>query len=256
MESSVTGSTRTPNGSNTDLVALEERLGYTFEDRSLLVRALTHRSFANEAGTGSGDNEVLEFLGDAVLGLVVSDVLCARHPRLSEGEMSKLKSHLVSAETLTRFAEEMELGRFVLLGRGEEKTDGRQKSSILANALEAVIAALYTDGGLECARNFVLSCIEPLLGPVQEGGRHPVRDFKSALQEHVQGAGLPLPRYRVVEEEGPDHEKVFHVRVRVSEGCVATGHGRTKKRAEQRAARQVLERLRIQEAGPATPPTD
>lgn len=230
---------------------LERRIGYVFDDRALFKRAMSHRSYANEQGDEVEDNEVLEFLGDAVLGLIVSDLLCTRFPTLSEGEMSKLKSFLVSAETLARLADDLDLGRYVLLGRGEEKTAGREKNSILANSLEALIAALYVDGGLEQAREFVLARVEPLIGGVADAPQA-VRDFKSALQEIVQAEGMSLPAYGVVAEEGPDHDKVFHVEVAVGE-LRAHGHGRTKKRAEQRAARQVLESLRhaAQPAGEA-----
>lgn len=225
------------------LEQLQERLDYRFDEPSLLARALSHRSWANEQPGDHRDNEVLEFLGDAVLGLIVSDLLCTQHPDLSEGQMSKLKSYLVSAETLSRLADDFGLGEFILLGRGEEKTAGRAKNSILANSLEAVIGALYLDGGLERARDFVLDRVEPLLGDF-DADAQPLRDFKSALQERVQSAGLPLPVYDVVEEEGPDHDKVFHVEVRVSARWHARGQGRTKKRAEQRAARLVLDALR------------
>ena len=227
---------------------LERRIGYVLDDRALLVRALSHRSYANEKGPEADDNEVLEFLGDAVLGLVVSDLLCSRYPTLTEGEMSKLKSFLVSADTLARLADELGLGQFILLGRGEEKTAGREKSSILANAMEALIAALYIDGGLEQAGDFILDLVLPLISDVTEQP-HPVRDFKSALQELVQADGMPLPRYEVVGEDGPDHDKVFQVRVQVGVE-VAIGHGRTKKRAEQRAARQILETVRSRAAAP------
>lgn len=225
---------------------LEQQIGYVFDDRELLKRALSHRSYANERGDDVDDNEVLEFLGDAVLGLIVSDLLCSRYPHLREGEMSKLKSFLVSAETLAQLAEGLGLGRFILLGRGEEKTAGREKNSILANAFEALIAALYLDGGLEQAAEFVLKGVEPLI-PGADDSSSPVRDFKSALQEAVQAEGMPLPVYQVVTEEGPDHDKVFHVEVGVGE-LFAHGHGRTKKRAEQRAARQILEALRHRES--------
>lgn len=221
---------------------LERRISYVFDDRTLLVRALSHRSYANEQGPDVDDNEVLEFLGDAVLGLVVSDLLCTRYPTLSEGEMSKLKSFLVSADTLGRFADELGLGQFILLGRGEEKTAGREKNSILANAMEALIAGLYIDGGLEQAAEFITGLVLPLLSDVK-GQSQPLRDFKSALQEIVQADGMPLPRYEVVGEDGPDHDKVFHIEVQVG-AQTAHGHGRTKKRAEQRAARQILEALR------------
>lgn len=233
----------------TSETALERRIGYRFDDRALLVRALSHRSYANEQGVEAEDNEVLEFLGDSVLGLVVSDLLCTRHPHLSEGEMSKLKSYLVSAETLGRLADELGLGDFILLGKGEEKTAGREKNSILANAFEALIAALYIDGGLSQAAEFVLMRVEPLMGGNTVEPAHPIHDFKSALQETVQAAGRPLPAYEVVNEDGPDHDKVFHVEVTVGKDS-AHGHGRTKKRAEQRAARQILEMLRSRTAEP------
>jgi len=223
---------------------LERRVGHVFNDRALLTTALTHRSYANESGGKVADNEVLEFLGDAVLGLVVSDVLCTAHPYLSEGQMSKLKSHLVSAETLSRFADEIGVGEFMLLGRGEEKTAGRAKRSILANAVEAIIAALYRDGGLECARRFILDRVEPLLQSVASDTPQPVHDFKSVLQETVQAAGFPLPHYRVVEERGPDHDKLFHVEVEIAGKRSGQGVGPTKKRAEQEAAREALDRFR------------
>ncbi len=208
----------------------------------MLVRALTHRSYANEQGGGIDDNEVLEFLGDAVLGLIVSDLLCRGYPSLNEGQMSKLKSFLVSAETLAKLADELGLGQFVFLGRGEEKTAGRTKSSILANSFEALIAALYMDGGLGCAMDFVLARVEPLIRPVADQVP-PTRDFKSALQEHVQAAGLPLPSYEVVDEEGPDHQKTFRVQVTAGDDQRAVGQGSTKKRAEQLAAKTLLEPL-------------
>ncbi len=224
------------------LTSLEQRIGYDFDDRALLVRALTHRSFANEQGAGADDNEVLEFLGDAVLGLIVSDLLCRRYPSMNEGQMSKLKSFLVSAETLATLAEELGLGQFVILGRGEEKTAGRTKNSILANSLEALIAALYVDGGLERATEFVLMRVEPLIGPVADQ-LPPTRDFKSALQEYLQASGLPLPLYEVVDEVGPDHQKTFLVQVSAGEDQSAVGKGSTKKRAEQVAAKMLLEPL-------------
>ena len=228
---------------------LERRIGYVFDDRALLVRTMSHRSYANEQGPEVDDNEVLEFLGDSVLGLVISDLLCTRHPTLSEGEMSKLKSFLVSAETLAQLADQLELGQFILLGRGEEKTAGRGKNSILANAMEALIAGIYIDGGLEQAGDFILNLVLPLISDVA-GEPHPLRDFKSTLQEIVQADGMSLPHYAVVGEDGPDHDKVFQIEVRVGEQT-AHGHGRTKKRAEQRAARQILESLRQQQAADA-----
>lgn len=233
------------------LQQLQERIGHRFGRPQLLQQALTHRSWANERGGGE-DNEVLEFLGDSVLGLLVSDLLVKEMGDLTEGQMSKLKSYLVSADTLGRVAAEFGLGPHIRLGRGEEKTDGRAKSSILANAFEAVLAALYVDGGLEIARAFVLQRLAPLLEDVdfRETTRN-MADFKSALQEHVQALGLPLPVYEIVEEEGPDHAKVFHVEVSVVERGSARGDGSTKKRAEQLAARRMLEALAGSEPGQA-----
>ena len=226
-----------------DLDRLQELLGHRFADRQLLMRAITHRSYANERGGGVGDNEVLEFLGDAVLGLIVTDILFRRYPSLSEGEMSKLKSFLVSAETLAELAERRDLGSYMLLGRGEEKTAGRAKNSILANTFEAVVGALYVDGGLEQARQFVLAGIRPLLGEHSESAAV-ARDYKSVLQERVQADGPTLPTYRIVDEEGPDHDKVFHVEVSLTGGKArALGSGSTKKRAEQGAAKAALESL-------------
>ena len=229
----------TPSGG--DLAALESRLAHTFQNPELLQRALTHRSYANEHGDRPADNEVLEFLGDAALGLVVSDILCTEHAHLNEGEMSKLKSYLVSAETLGRLANELGLGSFVLLGRGEEKTLGREKQSILANSFEALIAALYLDGGLDAARAFLVPRMNGLLVDAADETA-PVHDYKSALQEAVQALGLRLPLYGVVDEEGPDHDKIFHVRVDAGTWN-ASGRGRTKKSAEQIAARVMLDRI-------------
>ncbi len=231
-----------PVRETSSLNSLERRIAYEFDDRSLLVRALTHRSFANEQAAGVDDNEVLEFLGDAVLGLIVSDLLCRRYPSLNEGQMSKLKSFLVSADTLAGLAEELGLGQFVFLGRGEEKTAGRSKNSILANSFEALIAAMYMDGGLDSAAEFVLARVEPLIGPAADQ-LPPTRDFKSALQEHLQASGLPLPLYEVVDEVGPDHQKTFLVQVSAGADQSAVGRGSTKKRAEQVAARMLLEPL-------------
>ena len=240
-----------------DLEQVESRLGHRFADRTLLLRALTHRSYANEQGEGVEDNEVLEFLGDAALGLIASDLLCRRMPHLSEGQMSKLKSILVSADTLGNFARRLGLGRFVRLGRGEEKTDGRNKNSILANTVEAIIGALYLDAGLEQARTFSLGMLEPVLRQGVAAGGRPVRDFKSALQERLQSRGLALPEYEVIEEAGPDHDKTFSVQVRVGGVFAGRGSGRTKKRAEQAAARQALERLEeLSVPPPSEPPED
>lgn len=221
---------------------LEERLGHRFGDPDLLRRALTHRSYANEREDDVVDNEVMEFLGDAVLGFVISELLYRRHPDLSEGEMSKVKAYLVSADSLARQAEELDLGRFLMLGKGEEKTAGRAKDSLLSNAFEAVTAAIYLDAGMEAARGF----IERLLWPdAIEGLRREssINDFKSRLQERLQAETRTLPVYQVVAEYGPDHDKVFQVEVRVDDRPIAEGEGRTKKAAEQEAAEAALETL-------------
>ncbi|MCU0255292.1 MAG: ribonuclease III [Vicinamibacterales bacterium] len=225
---------------------LEERIGHTFADRQVLERALTHRSHAHEDTSGeSADNERLEFLGDAVLGLVVAEALFREFPELDEGHTSKMKALLVSAPTLTAVAERLDLGAHVRLGRGEEKTGGRGKQALLADACEAVIAALYLDGGMEAARGFVLRHLRPEIERLRQPGRLTALtgDFKSALQERLQEAGQPAPAYRVVATEGPDHEKQFSVEVSSGDRVLAQATGASKKEAEQRAARLALEGL-------------
>jgi ribonuclease-3 len=226
--------------------ALEERLGYRFRDRALLERALTHRSRANEDQSGeASDNESLEFLGDAVLGLVVADALFRRFPAFDEGQKSKAKAALVSAQSLSAIAERLGLGEHLLLGRGEEKTGGRQKLALLADACEALFAAIYLDGGLEPVRDLIVREV----GPALDGLRHPghltalTGDFKSALQEHLQAGQVPPPRYRVAVEDGPDHDKRFEVEVWSEDRLLAKGEGKSKKDAEQSAARLALEAL-------------
>mgnify|MGYP006170907583 CR=1 FL=1 len=222
---------------------LEARIGYRFRDRGLLEHALTHKSRAAEDVSGGViDNESLEFLGDAVLGLVVADALFRRFPDYDEGQKSKIKASVVSTQSLARHAERLGLGEHLLLGRGEEKTGGRYKAALLADAYEALIAAIYLDGGLEAASAF----LGRELGHAIEAGQHPDfhgEDFKSALQERLQALGRPLPQYRLVHEEGPDHRKVFHVDVVVGGDTLAGATGRAKKEAEQEAARLALARL-------------
>jgi ribonuclease III len=226
-----------------DLSALEERLGHRFQDPQMLERALTHRSRANEDATGATiDNESLEFLGDAVLGFVMADLLFRDFPELDEGQKSKIKASLVSTTTLADLARELGLGQFLALGRGEEKTGGRNKQALLADGYEAVIAAVYLDGGIDTARTFIAreftERLEDVRSPEFWG-----RDYKSALQEVVQARELPLPEYVVAAESGPDHRKIFHVEVRVAGEGMGSARGASKKAAEQEAARQALERL-------------
>jgi len=222
---------------------LERRIGYRFRDRGLLEHALTHKSRAAEDVSGGVfDNESLEFLGDAVLGLVVADVLFRRYPDYSEGQKSKIKAAVVSTHSLARHAERIRLGEHLLLGRGEEKTGGRFKQALLADGYEALIAALYLDGGLPAAADF----LERELGAALEADAHEEavgRDHKSALQERLQALGRPLPDYRVTAEAGPDHRKLFTIDVVVSGEVLGTATGKAKKEAEQEAARLALERL-------------
>ena len=224
------------------LESLESKIGYRFGDRELLNRATIHRSFAHESEEDVADNEVLEFLGDAVLGLVVSELLYSRNPELSEGEMSKLKAFLVSSESLARKAEEIDLGAYLVLGKGEEKTAGRLKDSLLANSFEAVIAAIYLDGGLQEATKFVDCTVYRCLSDATEDDAR-FSDFKSLLQERLQSEGHSLPVYTVVEERGPDHAKTFCVEVELDGQAIAVGNGKTKKSAEQMAAELALQAL-------------
>ena len=226
---------------------LEAALGYTFQRPELLQQALTHSSLAHERGEGTPHNEQLEFLGDAVLGFLVSTRLLERFPLYSEGQLSKLKAHLVSASFLFPVAERLELGDHLQLGRGEERSGGRSKRAVLVNALEALIAALYLDSGIEPARRFVDTFV---LGDRLEKGieAFPFTDYKSTLQEYLQAHKRAQPRYVVVQEHGPEHRKVFGIEVRVGRRPVARADGSTKKNAEQTAAQAALEQLRKEEA--------
>jgi ribonuclease-3 len=239
-----------------EISALEEGLGYHFRRRAVLEQAVTHSSQAREqesqqAGESKynvSDNEQLEFLGDAVLALVTSEELFQRFPQFREGELSKLRAHLVSERHLIRVAQQLELGHYLRLGRGEEKSGGRGKTALLVDALEAILAAIYLDGGLEVARDFVLrNVIAPELERMERGGGTlPVTDFKSALQETAQSLGLPQPAYVMVDEAGPEHSKTFTVEARLNTKngkeaeFVGRAQGSTKKTAEQDAARQLL----------------
>ena len=240
-----------------EITALEKALGYHFQQHEVVERAVTHSSQAREleaqhAGEAKyrvSDNEQLEFLGDSVLSLVTSEELFRRFPHFREGELSKLRAHLVSEKHLIQVAQQLELGHYLRLGRGEEKSGGRSKTALLVDALEAILAAIYLDGGMTAAREFVLrTIVTPQLDRMErEGGTLPVTDFKSALQEAVQGLGLPQPLYVLVQEAGPEHSKTFTVEARLnmkesksSAEFVGRAQGSTKKTAEQDAARQLL----------------
>jgi ribonuclease-3 len=221
---------------------LQTRIDYRFRDRGLLEHALTHKSRAAEdASGGVADNESLEFLGDAVLGLVVADTLFHQYPDYTEGQKSKVKAAVVSTQSLARQAEEIQLGEHLILGRGEEKTGGRFKQALLADAYEALIAAIYLDGGLEAATSFLRRELKPALDAGVAQTFAP--DYKSALQERLQALGRPLPEYRLSGSEGPDHRKTFSIEVLVDGEVLGAATGRAKKEAEQEAARLALAHL-------------
>jgi len=231
---------------------LMERLGYAFSDQKLLDRALTHSSAVPElraargediAFTGSEvqDNERLEFLGDAVLELLTSEFLLKNFPEWTEGQLSKSRARIVNAHSLENAARSLDIGAHLRLGRGEEKTGGREKPALLADAFEAVVAAMYLDGGLEPARELLTNTV--FLQARENGDRMAESDRKSALQEFLQGKGGQLAEYRLAGETGPDHQKTFLVEVWVRGEKMASAEGSTKKEAEQKAARSALEKL-------------
>lgn len=221
------------------LTPLEKRLDHRFKRPDLLELALTHRSYANEQGVPE-HYERLEFLGDAVLGLVAAEWLYANHPELPEGELSKLKAQLVSRNTLARHAEEIELGPALKIGVGEDRSGGRTKASLLADSMEAVFGAIYLDGGLDAARSAILDMLE---GAGTERTQQRVTDAKTQLQEVAQALGWDLPEYRLVGAEGPDHNKVFTVECRLNGEPAGKGEGPSKKMAEQHAAADALAHL-------------
>ena len=223
---------------------LEEKLGYTFHDRQLLENALTHSSYANEnKSKGETSNERLEFLGDSVLGMVVADHLYRTHPNMPEGELTRTRAALVCEDSLVEVAAQLELGQYLKLGRGEDAGGGRQRPSIQADAVEAVIAAVYLDGGIGSARKLITNFILTNNEREQEGA---IRDFKTALQELVQRESGRVLSYRLMGESGPDHAKVFSVEVDLDGKPIGAGEGRSKKEAEQNAAKAAMARLRAE----------
>jgi ribonuclease-3 len=224
---------------------LERAIGYRFRDRGLLEHAMTHTSKANEDVSGGVvDNESLEFLGDALLGFIVADILFREFPEYDEGAKSKAKASLVSTTSLARQAEKLQLGDHLLLGRGEEKTGGRRKQALLADGYEALIAALYLDGGVEQARAFIAREFREQIEDVRQHGAAG-QDHKSTLQELLQARDMPLPEYRLVATAGPDHNKLFEVEVVVQGEPLARATGASKKEAEQEAAHAALDKLRL-----------
>jgi ribonuclease-3 len=229
-----------------ELEPLERRIGYRFRDRGVLEHALTHRSRVHEdASGGVFDNESMEFLGDSVLGFVIADMLFREFPQHNEGQKSKLKASIVSAASLARLGEKIDIGHYLILGRGEEKTGGRRKHALIADCYEALIAAIYLDGGIEAARGFIGRQFADLIDEARRTGAHAAftEDYKSALQEWLQSHDRGLPAYRLAAEIGPAHRRLFDVEVLVDGEPVARGEGKSKKEAAQAAAKLALERL-------------
>ncbi len=254
-------------GANADL--LQERINYRFRDRTLLERALTHRSWSAErpsprnAATQTEqnpkslsitgrfrelgarrDNEQLEFLGDAILGFVVSEALLRQYPAFDEGQLSQWKAHLVSASYLVECARSLQLGDYLLLGKGEEHNGGRERRTLLANAFEAVIAAIYLDGGFEPARDFIVTCVLTHLQDESDLATVELSNYKSVLQEEAQARGLPTPKYTITGTSGPEHAKVFTVEVTIGSHLKNRATGSSKKTASQLAAQTLIEQLR------------
>ena len=219
---------------------LARRIGYNFKNQALLITALTHSSYANEAKNKSSPyNERLEFLGDSVLNMLTAEYLFSRFNNLSEGDLTKVRAMIVCENALYEIARKIGLGEFLLLGKGEEQTGGRLRVSILADATEALIAALYLDGGIEAARSFVLPYIEGKAADALK--QHFLKDYKTALQEIVQQNKQETIRYEIAGATGPDHDKTFNAILYINTNPVAFGFGKTKKEAEQSAAKAALE---------------
>ena len=242
---SITGPRCLPN--EEEYLSLEESLGYSFSDRDLLIQAFTHRSRAHEDRNNDVvDNESLEFLGDAVLGLVIADWLFREFPTRDEGWKSKMKAILVAGQTLTGIGNSLGLGRYLLLGKGEEKTGGREKPSLIADTLEAVIGAIYLDGGMETIVSLIHGAFSVAFNEIRKDHAdltQTTRDWKSSLQEWVQARGHTLPRYRLSGQSGPDHQKEFSIEVLLDNGVVGRGEGHSKKEAEQQAAKSAFREL-------------
>lgn len=215
---------------------LENKINYKFKNRSYLLEALTHSSYANEGNRGLRSNERFEFLGDSVLSLISCQYLFENYPDMPEGELTKLKASLVCTNSLMGFAKQINLGDYLLLGKGEKMTGGAERPSILEDAFESLIAAVYLDGGLEKARDFVLSFLKPAL----ENHRINFKDYKTMLQEVIQQNPDQSVNYVFVGESGPDHDKIFEAEVRLNSNAIGRGKGKTKKSAEQAAAKEAL----------------
>ena len=217
---------------------LEKTVGYVFEDRKHILVATTHSSYSNEAKDGVDCNERLEFLGDSVLSFVTSRYLYENFPNLPEGEMSRIRASAVCEKTLCSIAKRIDLGAYLRLGHGEECQNGRNRPSILADAFEALLAAIYLDGGIEPVRKFLLPIISAEIDTIVESGAD--RDYKTALQQFVQQERGSLLEYKTVNESGPAHDKTFYVEVRLNGNVIGRGNGHSKRKAEQNAAKEAL----------------
>jgi ribonuclease III len=225
------------------VASFQQLLGYSFRSLDLLERALTHKSFTNEnRELRSPNNERLEFLGDAVLGFVVGEMIYRSFPTLQEGALSKIKAHLVSANMLSAKARALGIGRFLRMGAGEARSGGAEKPSLLADAFEAVVAAVYLDGGLGATEVLLRKVFGPEISGIDIGDLS-FHDYKTTLQETAQSLGLPLPDYRVIEESGPDHEKAFVVELSWDGDPFARGAGSSKREAQRKAAKEALRKL-------------
>lgn len=217
---------------------LEEKLNYKFNNRDLLKNALTHSSYANEVRAAHGSNERLEFLGDSVLSLIVSEYIYSQFSDKPEGELTKLRASLVCEKSLCSFARELELGKYLLLGKGEDHNGGRERDSILADAFEAVLAAIYLDAGMEKAREHVMRFVSREINCKNDDG---FKDYKTVLQEIIQRNPEESVTYILTDEQGPAHDKKFTVEVHLNSNVIGKGEGHSKKAAEQMAAKQALE---------------
>lgn len=217
---------------------LEEKLGYKFKNIDLLKNALTHSSYANEVRGGFSSNERLEFLGDSVLSIIVSDYIYRHYRSLPEGELTKLRASLVCEKSLCAFSRELELGKYLMLGKGEDKGGGRERDSILADAFEAVLAAIYLDGGMEPAKKHVMNFV--LREIKHHSSEESFKDYKTVLQEIIQRNPEENLTYILTDESGPDHDKSFTVEVHLNSNVIGTGTGKSKKQAEQMAAKEAL----------------
>ena len=224
---------------SSNIELFEEKINYEFKNKEYILEALTHSSYSNE-NKNYPFNERLEFLGDSVLSIVISDYLFKKETKLPEGELTKIRANIVCEESLSEVSKNIHLGKYMLLGKGEEATGGRERISILADALEAVIAAIYLDGGMECAREFILTNMEKIINDSIKGKIF--RDYKTCLQEGLQSNGENNIWYKLIEEKGPDHNKRFVMEVGINDTVLGVGEGKSKKDAEQVAAKCALDK--------------